>query len=42
MTSETDFDMEAHVRTWKGFMKLVTWAIVLIAITLGGMALFLI
>ena len=42
MTGETDFDMHAHQRTWKGFMRLVTWSIVLIAITLAGMALFLV
>jgi hypothetical protein len=23
-----DFDMESHIRTWNGFMKLVVWTIV--------------
>jgi len=29
-----DFDMEAHVQTWNGFMKLVGWGIVAVILVL--------
>jgi hypothetical protein len=36
-----DQELERHRETWLGFARLLRWAVGLIIITLGGMAIFL-
>jgi|HubBroStandDraft_2_1064218.scaffolds.fasta_scaffold6534560_1 hypothetical protein len=36
-----DQELERHRQTWLGFSRLMRWAVGLVIIVLGGMALFL-